>query len=142
MILLPNLLALIGVVWIVLRRGRDERVAASRPARWLRMAGLLLLIGQVAVLALFGLGEIAAGDWSGAVHGLQLALTVGLAVVAFSRPLEGGLALLAASLAVAAALPGLRLTSPAALILAAPQGIAGLLLFLAGRLAGRPTGGV
>ena len=96
------------------------------------IAGLVPLGLQVAILLLFGLGEMASGDLSGAGHLLPAAATGLLGLLAWRRPLEGGSALLGVGLVSAAGF-----SAPSALlIMAAPQVVSGA-LFLAGGLLGR-----
>ena len=137
---------LVILSFLVWRRGRDRRVANVPAARWLRIAAVVPLALQAAVFVLFGIGEMAGGDLSGAGHLLQLAPTVLLAVLAWLRPLEGGLALLAMGILEAATIVGAiagagegAIPSPALLILAGPYLISGALFFLAGRLARRSS---
>jgi hypothetical protein len=130
--LLANLLAIAGLGLLVFGRGRDRRVQRTRALRWLSIAGLVPLGLQVAVLLLFGVGEMASGDLSGAGHLLPAAAAGLLGWLAWRRPLEGGGALLVVGLVSAA---GFSETTPV-LILAAPQMVSGG-LFLAGGLLAR-----
>jgi len=87
-----NIVAIAVVGILVLRRGRDRRVESIKSARWLRIAGLVPLGLQVAISLVFGIGEMASGDLSGAAHLLQAAVITLLGVLAWMRPLEGGIA--------------------------------------------------
>ena len=140
----PNIAVIVVLGFLVWRRGRDRRVAGVPLARWLRIAALVPLVLQGLVFVFFGLGEMLGGDLSGAGHLVELAVLVLLAILAWLRPLEGGLALLAVGVlqaatmaaAFAAAPPG-AVMSPALAILAVPAVLSGVLFFLAGLLAGR-----
>ena len=146
---LANIVAIAAVGFLVLRRGRDQRAGSIRSAHWLRIAGLIPLGLQVAILLLFGMGEMASGDPSGAGHLLQVAVTVLLGVLAWMRPLEGGAALFGGgalfmvgfivSVVTSIALPESAVISPAIMIMAAPQIVSGVLFFIAGMLAWSAT---
>ncbi len=97
------------------------------------MAALIPLGLQVAVLLLFGIGEMASGDISGAGHLLPAAAAVLLGVLSWQRPLEGGIALI---LVGVFAVPEFRNAAVALLIMAAPQFASGV-LFLTGALTAR-----
>ena len=142
---LAGLLPLAILVVVVWRRGRDPQAGATPPARWLRIAGLIPLAAQLAVYLLFGFGEMLSGDLSGAAHLLPGVATVLFAILAWRRPLDGGIALLAS--AALSAIPLIRsglvapeegLLSPAMLIIVAPQLLAGALFLAAGLLSRRP----
>jgi hypothetical protein len=133
--LLANLLAIAVMGVLVLRQGRDRTVGSVPLARWLVIAGLVPLGLQVAILLLFGVGEMASGDLSGAGHLLPAAATGLLGLLAWRRPLEGGVALLVVGLLSAAGF-----SDPTALlILAAPQIVSGGLFLAGGVLARRAT---
>jgi len=135
--------AIIVLGFFVRRRGRDERVGRAQPARRLRIAALIPLALQAGVFLLFGVGEMLGGDWSGAGHLVQLAVAVLLAIPAWMRPLEGGLAVLAAGVLQAASMAGDlggaegAAVSPGLIILAIPLIVSGALFFIAGLLARR-----
>jgi hypothetical protein len=136
---LADLAVIVALGIVVWRRGRDRRVESSRPARWLRIAGLIPPGLLVAFFLFFGIGEMASGDLSGAGHLLPAAAVALLAVLAWMRPLEGGIALIAGGV-VAAIPPAIsRVISPATLVIAAPQILSGVLFFVAGMLAGRAS---
>jgi len=119
-------IAVVGI--IVLRSGRDTRVEGIAWVRGTMIAALIPLGLQAAVLALFGLGEILAGDLSGAGHLISLLTTLLAAFLAWKRPLEGGIALVVMGLTAAA---GYRdITSIG--IMSAPQLVSGLLFLTAG----------
>lgn len=59
-----------------------------------KVSGLVILLLPVGVLLLFGIGEMAGGIISGAVHFIQLAPLILLAILAWKRPYLGGVALL------------------------------------------------
>ena len=76
------LIAILG--FLVWRWGRDRRVEGVAAARWLRIAGLIALAVPAVTLLLFGIGEVAGGDLSGAMHLVDLAVMVLLGVLTFS----------------------------------------------------------
>lgn len=141
-----NIVAIAVMGFLVLRRGPDRHTASIRPARWLRGAGSIPLGLQVAIYLLFGIGEMLSGDLSGAGHLLPAAATTLLGILAWLRPLEGGIALLGGAAlfigvfiaGVASAIgPESAAISPALLITAAPQLVSGTLFFIAGMLSRR-----
>jgi len=142
---LANIVAIATMGLLVLRRGRDQRAGSIRPAHWLRLAGLIPLGLQVAIFLLFGIGEMASGDLSGAGHLLQVAVTALLGMLAWMRPLEGGAALFGVAalfivnsivgVVTSMPLPESTAISPAIMIMAAPQIVSGALFFIAGMLA-------
>jgi hypothetical protein len=144
---LANIVVIVAVGLIVLFRGRDRRVGSIKSARWLRIAALIPLGLPAAIYLLFAVGEMAGGDLSGAAHLLQLAVIVLLAILAWMRPLEGGIGLVVGGAVsavsfiagMAAAMPSTEPTavSPALMIVALPQIISGALFFIAGMLARR-----
>lgn len=138
-ILAINLAALAALAWEVRRRGPDDRGAADRLGMLLKMAAMLLLSMQAGVMAMFGFGEILGGDPSGAGHLVTLAFVAAMALLAWRRPLEGGVALL-----VIAAANTVLFHAPVAFgIMVAPHGLAGAGLLLAGwrgRRGGRHAG--
>ena len=136
---IANSVAGAAMGFLVLRRGRDRSPESIRSARWLRMAGLIPLGLQAAIFLLFGVGEMVGGDPSGAGHLLQMIVTVLPGILAWMRPLEGGVALFIAGLVISISLPQSALMSPAIAIMAAPQVVSGVLLFIAGMLARRAT---
>jgi hypothetical protein len=143
--LLANIAAIAVVGFLVLRWGRDRRAGSIQSAHWLRIAGLIPLGLQVAIFLLFGIGEMAGGDLSGAGHLLQVAVIVLLGILAWMRPLEGGVALFCGGalfvvdfivgVVTSGPLPESGAVSPAILIMAAPQMVSGVLFFIAGMLA-------
>ena len=144
-----NILAIVVLGFLVLRYHGDRRVGSVRPARWLRIAGLIPLGLQVAILLLFGVGEMVGGDLSGAAHLAGVAAIVLLGFLAWMRPLEGGIALFVAGAVYAASfviqvvrfmpLPRSSILSPAMLIQGAPQMLSGVLFLISGMLARRAT---
>jgi hypothetical protein len=144
---LANIVVIVVVGWIVLRRGRDRRVESISSPLGLRIAALIPLVPQGAIYLLFGVAEMVGGDLSGGMHLLQLAVIVLLAILAWMRPLEGGIGLVLAG--VASAVPFISamatagssaeptVVSPALLILAVPQILSGVLFFIAGMLGRR-----
>ena len=136
---LANIVAIAALGFLVLRRGRDQRVGSIRSAHWLRIAGLFPLGLQVVIFLIFGVGEMAGGDLSGAGHLLQVAVPALLGILAWLKPLEGGAALFVLgfvfSMVTAMSVPEDAVMSPAIMILAAPQIVSGVLFFVAGMLA-------
>lgn len=138
-----NIVVIVVLGFFVWRRGRDRRVGTVRSARWLRIAALVPMALQTMVFLLFGIGEMASGDLSGASHLLQVGVAVLLAFLACMRPLEGGAALFATGALVAIAMVSdvtgaeSAVISPALMILAAPLIVSGALFFIAGMLARR-----
>ena len=146
-LVIANIVAIAAMGFLVWRRGRDRRAGSIRPARWLRIAGLIPLGLQVAFFLLFGIGEMAGGELGGAGHLVQAAVIALLGLLAWLRPIEGGAALVGiavlftvtfiAGVAASSAVPEPTAISPGLLILAAPQLISGVLFFIAGMLARR-----
>jgi len=62
---LLSLVAIVAVGLVLVLRGPATYAGKSRTARWLAVAALVPLGLQVAVYLLFGIGEMASGDWSG-----------------------------------------------------------------------------
>lgn len=143
-----NIVAVVIMGFLVWRRGRDQRAGSIQAAHWLRIAGLMPLGLEVAVLLFFGFGEMGSGDLSGLSHLFPAVPIVLLGILAWLRPLEGGIALFAggalfiiiflASLAASTPGPGITAISSAMMILAVPQLVAGLLFFIAGLLSRQP----
>ena len=131
--LLPKIAAIAAVGFVVLRHGRDRNAGSTSSAQWLRIAGLIPLGSQVALFLLFGIGEMAGGDPSGAVHLLQAALPSLLVVLAWMRPLEGGAALTVVGIADIAASFFLA-ESPPIVIDGLPQVVSGVLFLVSGML--------
>lgn len=142
-----NIVAIVIMGFLVWRRGRDQRVESIRAAHWLRIAGFIPLGLEVAILLFFGFGEMGSGDLSGVSHLLPAVAIVLLGILAWLRPLEGGIALFTggalfiiiflASLAASAPGPGITGISSAMMILAVPQLVSGVLFFIAGLLSRR-----
>jgi hypothetical protein len=143
-----NIVAIVIMGLLVWRRGRDQRVGSIKAAHWLRIAGLIPLGLEVAILLFFGFGEMGSGDLSGVSHLLPAVAIVLLGILAWLRPLEGGIALFAggalfiiiffASLAASTPGPSITGISSAIMILAVPQLVSGVLFFIAGLLSRRP----
>lgn len=125
-------ISVIVVGLIFLRFHADEHGKDVGWIRGLKVAALIPLVLQSLILALFGFGEMASGDLSGAGHLAPLALTILLAFLTWKRPLEGGVALLIVGLGTMAEF----YDAMARMIMAAPQLVSGGLFMLAG-LAGR-----
>ena len=131
-----SILAIAVLGFLVFRRGEDPRVNGISQARWLLVAALIPLALQVVIFLLFGIGEMASGDLSGAGHLIPAVSSVILAFLAWKRPLEGGAALLIAGVV---SLAGLR-EAAAILILAVPQIISGPLYLVGGMIAREVAG--
>jgi hypothetical protein len=126
-----SVVAIAIVGFILLRKGRDQRVRNHPTARWLMIAGLIPLGLQVAVLLLFGLGEMMSGDLSGAGHLLPVVTTLVLALLAWRRPVEGGVALVLVGILSGVTVRG----APAFWILVFPAVVSGVLFLIAAQVA-------
>jgi len=143
-----NIVAIVVLGFLVWRRGRDQRVGSIKAAHGLRIAGLLPLGLEVAILLFFGFGEMGSGDLSGISHLFPAIPIMLLGILAWLRPLDGGIALFAggalfiiiflAGLAASTPGPGITAISSAMMILAVPQLVSGLLFFIAGLLSRQP----
>jgi hypothetical protein len=141
---LANIVAIAAVGFLVLRRGRDQRAGSTKSAHWLRIAGLIPLGLQVAIFSLFGIGEMAGGESGGAMHLLEAIVIALPGMLAWMRPLEGGIALFVCgalstigfivALVASGPLPEGAVMSPSVIITAAPQIVSGVLFFIAGML--------
>jgi hypothetical protein len=150
-LMLVYALAIAIMLFLVLRRGRDGRPARVPSARRVRLAAAIVLVLQAAFFLLFAVGEMGGDDWSGAGHLLQVAAVVALGVLAWLRPLEGGIALTVVSdLYVAMLIPALTTAMSGAepgviglgpFIMAGPPMLAGILFFIAGMLGRRADPG-
>jgi hypothetical protein len=127
---LVSILAILVVGFFVLRRGQDQIARQNRTARGLMAGGLIPLGLQVAIYLLFGIGEMASGDLSGAGHLLPAISSVLLGVLSWQQPQKGA-ALFLVGVVTAA---GLQNTT-ATLIMAAPQILSGLLFLIGGMIA-------
>jgi hypothetical protein len=98
------LLALAVLVLGILRwrGGRRVDLRQSRRALGFAVCAATVLILQSVLWFIFGFGEALGGNMSGLIHLLPAALTLALAALAFSLPLEGGLVLLVVGAALAA----------------------------------------
>ncbi len=85
-----NIVAIVVMGFLVWHRGRDQRAGSIKAAHWLRIAGLIPLGLEVAILLFFGFGEMGSGDLSGVSHLLPAVPIVLLGILAWLRPLEGG----------------------------------------------------
>ena len=133
--ILVNALAIVIVGFVLVRQGRDQRAREHPTARRLMIAALIPLGLQVGIYLLFGLGEMASGDVSGAGHLLPAVGTLALALLSWRRPIEGGAALLVVGIVSRADVSD----ATALLIMGAPQIVSGLLFLLAGWIAQRGT---
>ena len=146
-LILANIVAIAAVGFLVLRRGRDQRAGRIRSVHWLRIAGLIPLGLQVLIYLVFGIGEMASGELGGAMHLLAGIVIALLGMLAWMRPLEGGIALLLCGALVAIGFiivlvasgprPEGAVISPSAVITAVPQIVSGVLFLIAGLLARR-----
>jgi hypothetical protein len=126
-----SIIAILAVGLVLVLRGPATYVGQSRTARWLAVVALVPLGLQVAVYLVFGIGEMASGDWSGAGHLVPAIATGVLGFLCWKRPLEGGVALLLVGVIT------LLLTSGGAaiLIVAAPMLLSGALFLASGLVA-------
>ena len=105
----------------------------------LKIAGTILLIVPISMLALLAIGEVAGGDLSGLQHAVQLAPLAALCWLAWRSPRGGGIALVALALLLALMYlliaPGLppSATRFTIVVLFAPPLVAGILFILAAR---------
>ncbi|MCJ7621266.1 MAG: hypothetical protein MUP64_13735 [Anaerolineae bacterium] len=143
-ILLSSIIPIAVVGVVVLRYGRDRRVKSIGWVQALMIVGLMIVglipLGlQVLCWVMFGCGELSVGHQEGLQWLVPLAATVLLAFLAWTRPIEGGVALLIVGLTALAltASDSVRvwygLDATAKMIMAAPQLVSGG-LFLAGGL--------
>jgi len=123
-----SILSIVVVGLQAVRFGGDQRGRRSGWIQAVKRVGLLPLGLQALALVLFGFGEMVSGDLSGAGHLLQLAVSLTQAVLAWKRPLEGGLALM-----IVGGVFGFEFREATARwIMAAPQLISGGVFFSAG----------
>ncbi len=144
---LANIVAIVVVGILVWRLGRERRIGNNPAARWLRVAALVPLGLPAVIYLVFGIGEARSGDAGGVMHLVTLIPLVLLAVLAWMRPLEGGIAFFAcgvvaaigyiAAVAPSGPLPPGTLLNSMLTITAYPQILSGVLFFLAGWLARR-----
>ena len=147
MIFIANIVAVAVVGFLVLRRGHDQRVGNIKAAHWLRIAGLIPLGLQVLIYLVFGIGEMASGELGGAMHLLEAIVIALLGMLAWMRPLEGGIALFVCgalsrigfivALVASGSLPEGAVISSSVIITAVPQIVSGVLFFIAGSLSRR-----
>lgn len=147
MIFIANIVAVAVVGFLVLSSGHDQRVGNIRTAHWLRIIGLIPVGLQVLIYLVFGIGETASGELGGMMHLLQAIVITLLGILAWMRPLEGGIALFVCgalsaigfivALVASGPLPEDALISPSVIITAVPQIISGVLFFIAGLLSRR-----
>jgi len=149
MIFIANIVAVAVVGFLVLRGGHDQRIGTIKAAHWLRIAGLIPLGLQVLIYLVFGIGEMASGELGGAMHLLEAIVIALLGMLAWMRPLEGGIALFVCgalsaigftvALVASGPLPEGAVISSSVIITAVPQIVSGVLFFIAGMLARRAT---
>ncbi len=126
-----SILAIAIVGFVLFRKGGDQRVHEHRTASRLMIVGLIPLGLQIAIFMLFGLGEMASGELSGAGHLLPAVATLVLMLLSWKRPIEGGAALFV----IGAVTTTDFSDTTALLIMAAPQIFSGLMFLLAGWIA-------
>lgn len=139
-----ELVAIAALAILTLGRGRDDLSSAGKCAVWLRRAGLAVLAAYAGLFLLFGVGEMASGDWSGAGHLISVLIVVVLAILAARRLLLGGVVLLVLGISAAWRVAGPDLAgNPGRLmtvaLLGGPQILGGVCLLAAGLLARRAT---
>jgi len=139
-VIVIDIIAIVVVGSLALCLRPDRRGRGIGFIRWFKVGGLVPLGLQVCVLTLFGIGEMASGDQSGAGHLVTLAAGLLLALLAWLRPIEGGIGLLLVGAASATQVTD----ATARLILVDPQLVAGCIFLLAGvagwRAAAPPSG--
>ena len=123
-----NILAILASILLLIFRRKSTRPPITTAVRALLMAGLVPLVLQVAIYLLFGIGEMASGDLSGAGHLLPAVATALLAVLSWKQPLEGACALFIVGIVTCIEIP----QTVAIVIMATPQFISGFLFLLAG----------
>jgi len=131
--------AMAALAFLIWGRTRDDLSSGGKAAKGLRWAGVAILAGYAVLFLVFGVGEMTAGDWSGAGH-LVSVLAIGLlAYLAGRRPLVGGTVLLV--MGVALSIMFAVGTSPdrvmSVSLLGAPPLLSGALLLASGLLARR-----
>lgn len=136
------LLAVVVLAFFIARKPADVEVRRRPLPRGLEYAALAALGLGVAFWLMMGLGEMIGGDFSGVAH-LPAALVAGLLMgLAWRRPWETGLALLALGLTLGVYFfvvsNGFQDGFGAPLLLALPNVFVGGLLTLAAWLARRP----
>ena len=144
MIFIANIVAVAVVGFLVLRWGHDQRVGNIKAAHWLRIASLIPLGLQVLIYLVFGIGEMASGELGSAMHLLEVIVIALLGMLAWMRPLEGGIALFVCgalfaigfivALVASGPLPEDAVIGPSVIITAVPQIVSGVLFFFAGML--------
>ncbi len=149
-IFISSILAVIVLAVVVWRRGRDRRTWMVPAARGLQIAGLVVLSLVALIFLAFGVGEMSGGIAGGEGHLIELVPIVALLVLAWLRPLEGGLTLIACGVISALGFivgmlsaggsPQFSMISPALLITSLPQLISGILFFAAGLIGNKRTG--
>lgn len=134
--------AVVAFAFIAYLRTPDETVLRDKRARIALVAALVILGLLAALLAVFGVGEMAGGDWSGMAHLIPVALVVFLMFLARRRPLEGGILFSILGAAVSVFFVATNHGGPAdvvlpVLLLGAPLLAAGILLIVAALVARR-----
>lgn len=128
---LVSIVAILALGLLLVLRGPATYVGKSRTARRLAIAALVPLGLQVAVYLIFGIGEMASGDWSGAGHLVPAIATGVLGFLCWKRPLEGGVVLLVVGVIILVVVSG----GAAMLIMAAPMLLSGALFLASGLVA-------
>lgn len=99
-LLLANLIAIVVLGILVLRRGSDPRIKSSTPARVLRIVACIILGIPLVVFLIFGIGEMVGGDLSGGMHLVEALIVVLVGILSWKRPFEAGIILCLSSLAL------------------------------------------
>ncbi len=114
-------------------------VLAQIPTKTLLIVAFLIVLVPVGAFTLLGLAEVASGNSSGLLHGLQAAPLILIAILAWKKPMVGGSILLIVAGALAITYP-LGLNSIDAMTLAVtelvlfvPPLVAGLLFIAAAK---------
>jgi len=111
-----TVLLTLAILVLGLLRWRGRQRADLRPSRralGFAVCAVTLLILQAALWFTFGFGELSGGDVSGVIHLLPAVMTLALAALVFSLPLEGGLVLLIVGAALTAFFSAAQFRSPA-----------------------------
>lgn len=145
MVMMAALAAAAGIVLIAFGflRGRPEPALFGRRSRLLLGAAFVLMGALAGFWAFFGIGEMAGGDRSGAMHLVPALIIVLLVLAVRRRPREGGVVLLVIGTLVAISALGAYRGGwgryiMVALVTGAPLIAAGVLLLLATAVGARP----
>ena len=128
-ILVVHALAVVVVALVAWRFGRDRRGKGISLVRWPKIVALIPLGLQVCIFTMANTGLIPPGYVGGARTLIPLAAAVLLAVLAWMRPVEGGVALLAVGVASLLEYHG---DETATTFMAYPELVSGCLFLVAG----------